>query len=81
MPNHASVAEPESENPAWCSVLRDGQASPQASWFDIDWDSRDNPGKVLVPVLGSSLADASKQVSSLSRATASPLRSRVSVGA
>ena len=26
-------------------------------WFDIDWDSRDNPGKVLVPVLGSSLAE------------------------
>ena len=56
VPNHASVAEPESENPAWWSVLRDGEGSAHASWFDIDWNSRANPGKVLVPVLGSSLA-------------------------
>jgi (1->4)-alpha-D-glucan 1-alpha-D-glucosylmutase len=57
VPNHASVAEPESENPAWWSVLRDGPGSAHAPWFDIDWNSRDNPGKVLVPVLGSSLAE------------------------
>ncbi len=55
VPNHASVAEPESANPPWWEVLREGPASRYAHWFDIDWDSRDNPGKVLVPVLGSSL--------------------------
>jgi (1->4)-alpha-D-glucan 1-alpha-D-glucosylmutase len=57
VPNHASVAAPESANEAWWSVLRDGQQSDYARWFDIDWHSRDNPGKVLVPVLGSSLAE------------------------
>jgi (1->4)-alpha-D-glucan 1-alpha-D-glucosylmutase len=57
VPNHASVAAPESANPPWWSVLRDGPGSSHAAWFDIDWDSRDNPGKVLVPVLGSSLAE------------------------
>jgi (1->4)-alpha-D-glucan 1-alpha-D-glucosylmutase len=57
VPNHASVAAPESANPAWWEVLRDGPGSRQAGWFDIDWNGRDNPGKVLVPVLGRSLAD------------------------
>ena len=57
VPNHTAVGEPESRNAAWWSVLRDGPASPYASWFDIDWDSPDNPGKLLVPVLGGPLAD------------------------
>ena len=57
VPNHASVAAPESANPAWWEVLRDGPQSRFAGWFDIDWDGRDNPGKVLVPVLGRSLAE------------------------
>ena len=57
VPNHASVAAPESANPAWWEVLRDGRKSRFAGWFDIDWASRDNPGKILVPVLGSSVAD------------------------
>ncbi len=56
VPNHASVAAPESANPAWWDVLRGGPQSPYAGWFDIDWNGRDNPGKVLVPVLGQSLA-------------------------
>ncbi len=56
VPNHASVDAPESANPAWWEVLRDGPTSRYASWFDIDWDGRDNPGKVLVPVLGKPLA-------------------------
>ncbi len=47
VPNHLGVAVPEA-NPAWWSVLRDGPASPYASWFDIDW----SPGRVLIPVLG-----------------------------
>jgi (1->4)-alpha-D-glucan 1-alpha-D-glucosylmutase len=57
VPNHASVAAPESANPAWWDVLHDGPQSRFARWFDIDWESRDNPGKILVPVLGSSLAE------------------------
>jgi (1->4)-alpha-D-glucan 1-alpha-D-glucosylmutase len=57
VPNHASVAAPESANPAWWEVLRDGPQARFASWFDIDWASRDNAGKVLVPVLGRPLAE------------------------
>src|SRR2546421_7977119 len=47
VPNHLGVAAAET-NPAWWSVLRDGPASPYASWFDIDWSR----GRVLIPVLG-----------------------------
>jgi (1->4)-alpha-D-glucan 1-alpha-D-glucosylmutase len=57
VPNHMAVSEPESQNAAWWSVLRDGPQSPFAAWFDIDWDSADNPGKVLMPVLGAPLGD------------------------
>jgi (1->4)-alpha-D-glucan 1-alpha-D-glucosylmutase len=57
VPNHMSIAEPESQNAQWWSVLRDGPASPYAEWFDIDWDSRDNPGKVLMPILGAPLGE------------------------
>ena len=57
VPNHMAVSEPESQNAQWWSVLREGQQSPHADWFDIDWDSAANPGKVLVPVLGSVLED------------------------
>ena len=57
VPNHSSVAAPESANAPWWEVLRDGPDSAYASWFDIDWESIDNPGKVLVPVLGQSLAE------------------------
>ncbi|TDT34344.1 malto-oligosyltrehalose synthase [Naumannella halotolerans] len=47
VPNHLGVAVP-AENPAWWSVLRLGQDSPYANWFDIDWES----GPLLLPVLG-----------------------------
>jgi (1->4)-alpha-D-glucan 1-alpha-D-glucosylmutase len=57
VPNHMAISAPESQNAPWWSVLRDGQASPYADWFDIDWNSRDNPGKVLVPVLGAPLGE------------------------
>jgi (1->4)-alpha-D-glucan 1-alpha-D-glucosylmutase len=51
VPNHmATVAQ----NPWWWDVLRHGQASEYASYFDIDWSR----GPILLPVLGSSsLAD------------------------
>ncbi|NMM22777.1 MAG: malto-oligosyltrehalose synthase [Phycicoccus sp.] len=49
VPNHMGVAVP-SENRAWWDVLRCGQASPFARWFDIDWQISD--GRVLIPALG-----------------------------
>ena len=55
VPNHMAVSEPQSQNAAWWGLLRDGRASSYASWFDVDWDSPANPGKVLVPVLGAPL--------------------------
>ena len=47
VPNHTGVAD-AAENPAWWDMLRHGQASPYARWFDIDWSR----GRVLLPVLG-----------------------------
>ena len=53
VPNHMSIAAPESRNAQWWSVLRDGEQSPYASWFDVDWSR----GRLLVPVLGGPLAE------------------------
>lgn len=47
VPNHMSVEVPAA-NPWWHSVLREGQASPYADHFDIDWSR----GRILAPVLG-----------------------------
>ncbi|MFS0884446.1 malto-oligosyltrehalose synthase [Aeromicrobium sp. 179-A 4D2 NHS] len=47
VPNHMSVEVPEA-NPWWHSVLREGEASPYARHFDIDWSR----GRILVPILG-----------------------------
>jgi (1->4)-alpha-D-glucan 1-alpha-D-glucosylmutase len=60
VPNHMAVGAPESANAAWWSVLAEGRDSPYAGWFDIEWDNPDNPGKVLLPVLGGSLAECVK---------------------
>jgi (1->4)-alpha-D-glucan 1-alpha-D-glucosylmutase len=52
VPNHMGIVG--NENVWWNDVLENGQASPYAGFFDIDW----NPlrpelrGKVLLPVLG-----------------------------
>ena len=54
VPNHVSVERAEL-NPHWWQLLREGQASPGARWFDIDWDAGD--GRVIVPRLGEPLAD------------------------
>lgn len=48
VPNHMSVEVPEA-NPWWLSVLREGEASPYAHHFDIDWSR----GRILVPILAS----------------------------
>jgi len=58
VPNHVGVGG--SENPIWLDLLKYGQASRYAEWFDIDW-SAGRPGatgKVLVPFLGSTYAEA-----------------------
>ena len=50
VPNHLGIAEP-AENPAFWDVLRLGQDSPYAPWFDIDWQANAQ-GRLLLPVLG-----------------------------
>jgi (1->4)-alpha-D-glucan 1-alpha-D-glucosylmutase len=57
VPNHMAVPVPETLNPAWWDVLEHGPESPFAAWFDIDWTSRLNPGKVVLAVLGDPLED------------------------
>ncbi|WP_286689232.1 MULTISPECIES: malto-oligosyltrehalose synthase [unclassified Aeromicrobium] len=47
VPNHMSVEVPRA-NPWWWSVLAEGEASPWAGHFDVDWSR----GRLLVPVLG-----------------------------
>jgi (1->4)-alpha-D-glucan 1-alpha-D-glucosylmutase len=49
VPNHMAVPTPVFHNKALWSVLAQGDASPFAHWFDVDWSSKDG---VLMPVLG-----------------------------
>jgi (1->4)-alpha-D-glucan 1-alpha-D-glucosylmutase len=53
VPNHMA-AHPE--NPWWADLLRHGQESPHADFFDVDWSR--HGGKVLLPVLGTPLPEA-----------------------
>lgn len=46
VPNHLGVAVPH-ENPSWWSVLAEGESSPYAAWYDIDWSRA-----ITIPVLG-----------------------------
>nr|WP_153054088.1 malto-oligosyltrehalose synthase [Planomonospora sphaerica] len=48
VPNHMTVPVPESGNAPLWSVLAEGQASPYASWFDIEWTD----GRMNMPVIG-----------------------------
>jgi len=50
VPNHVGVDKPE-QNPWWWDVLRHGQSSAYASFFDIDWELAD--GRIVLPLLGS----------------------------
>jgi (1->4)-alpha-D-glucan 1-alpha-D-glucosylmutase len=47
VPNHLGIEVP-AENPPWWDVLKNGQESAYADWFDIDWSRR----RILLPVLG-----------------------------
>ena len=54
VPNHMSIAAPESLNRQFWSVLRDGAGSRFAHWFDIDWAAQG--GRLLLPILAGPLA-------------------------
>src|SRR5688500_9547206 len=49
VPNHMSASH---ENRYWDDVLEHGRGSKYAEWFDVDWDSPDADGKLVLPVLG-----------------------------
>jgi malto-oligosyltrehalose synthase len=53
VPNHMARPTPESRNKQLWSVLYQGQASPYAHWFDVDWDAQE--GKLLMPILAGPL--------------------------
>ncbi|GAA2539144.1 malto-oligosyltrehalose synthase [Winogradskya consettensis] len=46
VPNHAGVGVPAA-NPTWWDVLRNGESSQYAKFYDIDWSR----GRLLLPVL------------------------------
>ncbi|MGX1160173.1 maltooligosyl trehalose synthase [Arthrobacter sp. SLBN-100] len=50
VPNHVGVATP-AQNPWWWSLLKEGQDSPYADAFDVEWDLAG--GKIRLPMLGS----------------------------
>lgn len=51
VPNHMGVGP---DNRWWADVLENGQASPYATFFDINWQSREEglKNRLLLPVLG-----------------------------
>jgi (1->4)-alpha-D-glucan 1-alpha-D-glucosylmutase len=52
VPNHMAT---DPSNAWWSDVLRRGQSSPYAPFFDIDWSR--HGGRVLLPTLGRPLAE------------------------
>ncbi len=53
VPNHMGILG--NQNPWWNDVLENGQSSPYAQYFDIDWAAPSRPenrGRVLLPFLG-----------------------------
>jgi (1->4)-alpha-D-glucan 1-alpha-D-glucosylmutase len=50
VPNHVGVATP-AQNPWWWSLLKEGQGSPYAEAFDVEWELAG--GKIRLPMLGS----------------------------
>ena len=53
VPNHMAASP---QNPWWADMLRLGQSSPHAHFFDVDWNR--HGGTVLLPVLGTPLEEA-----------------------
>jgi len=56
VPNHMAG---HPQNPWWADLLRHGQKSRFASFFDVEWSR--HGGKVLLPVLGTPLPEAIAQ--------------------
>ncbi len=58
VPNHVAVGG--DDNAWWLDVLENGQASPFAQFFDIDWNPAepDLDGKILAPFLGAPYGEA-----------------------
>lgn len=52
VPNHMSIDA--SANPWWMDLLRNGQNSPYAKYFDIEWEPIEPAlrNKILIPILG-----------------------------
>ena len=55
VPNHMAT---DPGNAWWWDVLTHGRHSSKATWFDIDWDAPDLPGKLLAPFLGQPYEEA-----------------------
>ncbi|HEY8576028.1 MAG TPA: malto-oligosyltrehalose synthase [Devosia sp.] len=57
VPNHMGVGG--AHNRLWLDVLKHGEASEYADWFDINWhpDRAELDGKILVPFLGKTYAE------------------------
>jgi (1->4)-alpha-D-glucan 1-alpha-D-glucosylmutase len=49
VPNHMGIPAPEYLNPVLWSVLSEGEHSPRAHWFDVDWAA--GGGQLLLPIL------------------------------
>jgi (1->4)-alpha-D-glucan 1-alpha-D-glucosylmutase len=60
VPNHMAAS---TLNPWWQDVLAHGRESHFANFFDVDWETADarTRGKVLLPVLGGTYAEALEQ--------------------
>ena len=54
VPNHMAAS---TENPFWRDVLEKGRASRFARMFDIDWDAPEAGGRLVLPVLTSTLEE------------------------
>jgi (1->4)-alpha-D-glucan 1-alpha-D-glucosylmutase len=57
VPNHMAIGP---QNPWWMDVLRHGQVSAFAKYFDIDWKppNRQLHGKIAMPILGRPYGEA-----------------------
>ena len=53
VPNHMGIGP---SNPFWEDLLRHGQGSQFAPWFDVEWHATDaDRGRIVLPVLGDTL--------------------------
>jgi (1->4)-alpha-D-glucan 1-alpha-D-glucosylmutase len=60
VPNHMAIPVPEYLNRQLWSVLRDGQHSALAHWFDVDWDA--HGGRMLLPIMSGPLSQCMDDV-------------------